>query len=549
MVAAAGRSARRVRPDTYLFFFTVFALIVFATHLPHLDLPFYWDEAGHFIPAARDLYLAGQWVPHSATPNVHPPGVMLYLAGAWRLFGYSIPATRAAMLLLTAAAILMVFLLAIQLCRGLKGVPAMWAALLVLLSPLVYTQGMLAQLDLPAMLLTAWALLCFLQQRCLAAALISIALVLVKETGVVTPAVFAVWLWREGRRHEALYFLLPVAALTGWLAALTAATGHPLGHREFADFNILYPLHPVRAAAALLRRAYYLLVANFHWAGWLAVWWAARRHGIYANRGWRVAATLGLAQVLAVTLFGGAVLERYLLPVLPLVYIAMAAAWTTTSGWRMRLSQGVVMAGLPVCLFVNPPYPFPYENNLAMVDFVRLHQSVAELLERDYPRSTVTTAWPLSTALRRPEYGYVQRRQAVRELPDFAVSRLRALDPAQVEVFVLYSREWEPAFSLWGYSFFRSLRERYWGWEPQMSPEELESRFGLTEVARWERRGQWIAVFAGSAATPATLRAARGAPKLAPTARLPAENVRATAAGSPTAPQTAGGAPPRRQSA
>lgn len=496
MKAAGDAPGRRARLDTYLFFGVIFGLIVFALHLPHLDLPLYWDEAGYFVPAARDLYARGLWVPRAAAPNVHPPGLSLYLAGVWSVFGYSIEATRAAMLLVAAAAVLAAFLLAIRLCRNVSGAPAFWVALLLLGSPLVYTQGMLAQLDLPAMLLTCWALLCFLEERYWAAVFLSTALVMVKETGLVVPAVFAFWRWREGARRQACWFLLPAAALAGWLAVLWASTGQVFGDREFTQYNVFYLLHPVRAAAALLRRVYYLLIANFHWAGWLAVWWAARRRGIYGNRAWRVALTLGLAHVLAVSLLGGAVLERYLLPVLPLVYIAMAAAWTVTRAWWMRLSQVAVMAGVPLCLFVNPPYPFPFENNLAAVDFVRLHQRAAELLEREYAGRIITTAWPLSAALRRPEYGYVERRLQVREIPDFAASRLRALDPARVDVFVVYSREWAPRWALWRPGWFGGLRERYWGWEPAVSAAELETRFGLCTVARFERRGQWIAVLA-----------------------------------------------------
>jgi 4-amino-4-deoxy-L-arabinose transferase-like glycosyltransferase len=499
---------RRVRPDTYLFFFACFALILAATHLPHLGLPFYWDELGYFVPAARDLHRLGLWIPHSAMPNVHPPGLMLYLAGAWSLCGYSIPVTRAAMLVVAAAAALVIFLLAIQLCRGLRGAPAIHAVLLVLISPLLYTQAMLAQLDLPAMLLTCWALLAFLQTRFLTAALISTALVLVKETGVVVPAVFACWLWREGKPRQALYFLLPLAALAGWLAALAASTGQLFGSREFTHYNVFYSLHPVRAGAALLRRLYYLLIGNFHWAGWLAVWWAARREGLYSHQAWKVAASLAGAHVLAVSLLGGAALERYLLPVLPLAYIAMAAAWSASASRWMRLSQAVVMAGLVLCLFVNPPYPFPYENNLAAVDFVRLHQNAAQFLERHLAGRAITTAWPLSAALRRPEYGYVSRRLAVRELPDFARSKVAALDPGKVEVFVLYSRDWDSGVNLWRWGWFRALRERFYGWEPPVTPEEMEARFPLRQVARWDRRGQWIVVFVRSEAAPKTLRAA-----------------------------------------
>ena len=70
------------------------------------------------MPAALDILRDGAWVPHSTVPNVHPPGVMAYLAVVWRLFGYSIPATRVAMLALASVGVLFTFLLAIELCRG-----------------------------------------------------------------------------------------------------------------------------------------------------------------------------------------------------------------------------------------------------------------------------------------------------------------------------------------------------------------------------------------------------------------------------------------------
>ena len=46
--------------------------------------------------------------------------VMAYLALVWSIFGYSIAATRLAMLALAAAGMVAVFLLSIQLCRGLS---------------------------------------------------------------------------------------------------------------------------------------------------------------------------------------------------------------------------------------------------------------------------------------------------------------------------------------------------------------------------------------------------------------------------------------------
>src|SRR5271166_718802 len=129
-----------------------FAGIVFIAHLPYLRLPYFWDELGQFVPAALDIFRDGAWVPHSTVPNAHPPEVMAYLALVWRMFGYSIAATRSAMLALASLAVVSTFLLARQLDR--ERTPAVIAALFLLLDPLFYTQGMMAQLDMPAMLFT-----------------------------------------------------------------------------------------------------------------------------------------------------------------------------------------------------------------------------------------------------------------------------------------------------------------------------------------------------------------------------------------------------------
>jgi 4-amino-4-deoxy-L-arabinose transferase-like glycosyltransferase len=341
---------------------------------------------------------------------------MAYLALVWRIFGYSVVATRLAMLSLAAVAVWLSFLLAIQLCRNVGGAPAFSAVLLLIISPLVYTQAMLAQLDMPAMLLTVLALLLFLQERVRAAAIACVGLVLVKETGLIVPLIFAAWLIAERRRRDAAWFALPVFALGGWLLVLYRETGQLFGNAEFANYNLTFPLHPVRIAIALARRCFYLFFESFHWAGWLAILIAWRRTKTFRGRSWRIAASLGVAQVLAVTVLGGAVLERYLLPVLPLMYIAFAAAWSAVPSSWTRAGQLVMLAGMVACLFLNPPYPAPFENNLAMVDFVHLQRTAASWVERGYPGQTITTAWPLSIELRRPACGYVEKRLPVREV-------------------------------------------------------------------------------------------------------------------------------------
>src|SRR5438132_9068773 len=93
----------------------VFALIfvfIFLLHTPLLQLPYFWDEAGYYVPAARDILLIGSFIPHSTVSNAHPPLVLAWLALWWKVILYKPLVTRAAMLLLAAFSLLGLFRLA-----------------------------------------------------------------------------------------------------------------------------------------------------------------------------------------------------------------------------------------------------------------------------------------------------------------------------------------------------------------------------------------------------------------------------------------------------
>src|SRR5258705_4491721 len=93
------------QPTSAVVFLLIFAAI-FLLHLPLLRLPYFWDEAGYYVPAARDLLLTGSLIPHSTPSNAHPPLVMAYLAGWWKVAGYTLFVTRTAMLLVAAFSLL-----------------------------------------------------------------------------------------------------------------------------------------------------------------------------------------------------------------------------------------------------------------------------------------------------------------------------------------------------------------------------------------------------------------------------------------------------------
>src|SRR5579883_2992067 len=113
-----GPPHRRVRFGTYAFFLLLFALLLFLSHLPLIGLNYFWDEVDQWIPEALDIYHSGAFVPHSVAPIIHPPGVFAYLAAFWKLAGYHPAVTRSAMLLLASFGVLVAFLLAIELSKG-----------------------------------------------------------------------------------------------------------------------------------------------------------------------------------------------------------------------------------------------------------------------------------------------------------------------------------------------------------------------------------------------------------------------------------------------
>jgi len=317
--------------------------------------------------------------------------------------------------------------------------------------------------------------------------------VMTKETGALVPLVFGAVLFVERRRRDAIWFLLPMVVLGVWIIYLRQGTGNALGNSEFAHYNLFYPLHPARLSVALFRRFYYLFIDNFHWVGSAALIFAWKRSDIFRDRAWTVCGVLFLAHTLMVSVLGGATLERYLLPVIPFFYIAVSAAWSVLSiPWR-RASQIIMTAGLIGGLFWNPPWPFPFENNLAMVDFVALQKDAAGFVESIYPNETVVSVWPFTDALRRPEFGYVSRPIATKGIEDFHLQTVAALQ--NVRVLVVYSRTWEPEVSVLRIPYIANFLERYYSYDKQITAGEVSDRLGLFSAARYSRRGQWIEVY------------------------------------------------------
>jgi len=301
---------------------------------------------------------------------------------------------------------------------------------------------------------------------------------------------FCVLLLKRNWRPAA-YFIAPALALFGWLLVLHRGTGYWLGDPGFAHYNVGYALDPARMALSFARRFYYLFIGEFRWIGTLVVCFTLFACPSFRRQKWKIATAVAAANLVLVSVLGGAELERYLLPTLPIFYIAVAVALTCVPKKLSIAATGALAAGLIVNLWWNPPYPFPYENNLAMVDFVRLQQGAADFAERSLPDRTIATAWPYTAGLRDPDFGFVKKGLRVVETGDFHYDSVRK---AHADVLIVYTRTWAPSNGVIRFAPVRGLLSRLYGWKPEITPEQCAG-LGFTELVSWRSRGQQIAIY------------------------------------------------------
>ncbi|MBA3242354.1 MAG: glycosyltransferase family 39 protein, partial [Acidobacteria bacterium] len=267
--------------------------LVLLTHLSLINLPYYWDEAGYFIPAARDIYVEGAFVPHSTLSNAHPPLVMAYLALAWKLFGFHIAVARLAMLVVSIVTLFGVFRLAERVANAPV---AAASALCTALYPVFFAQSSLAHLDMTVAALTIWGLVLYLPRRIpqtgaggdsthesrldqsnvrrwASVALFALA-GLAKETAILVPLSLFGWevlcLLLLARRKEkiaaalcleprnlfrrSLMLLWALVPLALWFAYHYSRTGYVFGNPEYFRYNVESTLNLSRTLEALWRR-------------------------------------------------------------------------------------------------------------------------------------------------------------------------------------------------------------------------------------------------------------------------------------------------------
>jgi 4-amino-4-deoxy-L-arabinose transferase-like glycosyltransferase len=496
--------------------FPVIYAFIWLTHLPLLRLPYFWDEAGYYIPAALDFFRKGALIPYSTLTNAHPPLPAIYLAFWWKVSGFSISVTRLAVCLVAALALTGVF----ALVRRLMNAPvAIATTLLTAIYPVWFTQSTLAQADIYAAAGTLWGLVYALEELpsvrrgwC-AAFWFSIA-ALSKETAIVTPLALAAWhVWETRRKRNAaaahwrvaVQLAVPVIPLCAWYAYHFRKTGYVFGNPQYVRYNAVSTLHGLRFLLALAQRLMQITVYMNLFVPVLCMVAAMflpallRADGSKRPRvSWNAQAQIGiilLANVVLFSILGGAVLARYLLPLYPLILLLCV------STWRRRVLQWPWMVALTIvafvaALFVNPPYRFAPEDNLTYRSMIVMQKKAIAQIQRRAPGGTVLTAWPATDELRYPDLGYVRKPVKVTAIDNFSLPQIEAAiklpgyDAALV-FSTKYQAEDTPGWLRFGDA---EWNRRYFGYHYDLPPEVIARLLHGDMIWQARSKGLWAAV-------------------------------------------------------
>jgi 4-amino-4-deoxy-L-arabinose transferase-like glycosyltransferase len=513
----SGVAAPVDKPLPLWILYPLFFVAIYLSHLTLLRLPYFWDEAGYYIPAALDLFHTGALIPYTTLTNAHPPLPALLIVGWWKLAGCTIYNTRVLICMVSAFALLGAF----RLARNLAGpIAAAVVTLLTALYPVWFAQSTLAQADIFAAAFTLWALSVYFAPaaRCnpvIAAALFTLA-ALSKETAIVTPASLALWetvLLVTDRQspHTRLRLrwlaalLFPVIPLACWYAFHLHRTGFLFGNPEYLRYNATANLGLARVLVALWHRVIHL---TLHMNMYVPVGCLVAvllmpspppdRKQIFAATRPILSelAVILMGNAVAFSLLGGALLTRYLLPMYPLVLLVCV------SQWRLRYRHWLALAALSAAAFlagiwINPPYAFAPEDNLTYRDMVVLHQQAVRFLETRYPAATVLTAWPATQELARPELGYSRSPIRYTPIENFSAAEIQkaAQNPGDFDTALIFSTKWAPPDGQLDLGRMnRATDARFFDFHRDLSPHEAATILHGEIVWQARRKGEWAAV-------------------------------------------------------
>ena len=389
--------------------------------------------------------------------------------------------------------------------------------------PVFFAQSSLAHLDMMAAAFTIWGLAMYVERRPVATVIFLALAPVAKETAIITPMALLAWEvvcpWLGQWIGESICFqkrdwlrtlslLLCWTPLLLWLSYHHHKTGYFLGNPEYLRYNLGATLTPLRVALAMLIRLWHLLGYLNLFVLTLLTLYAMSQPALLERDGserQRIAIPVQLvfavviaAHIVALSVLGGAVLARYMLPVLPLVILICI------STLRRRLRYWVwctvaVCAAFVFALLTPPPYRIAPEDTLLYRDYVVLHKQAENEIALRYPKARVLTAWPASDEMTRPYLGYIKQPMDITRVENFSETEMERAGQAtgEFDLVFMFTTKWQPPHPLWqSLPFGEAIQERFFDYHEDVTPERAAALLGGRIVSYQNRNNEWVAIIA-----------------------------------------------------
>lgn len=299
-------------------------LIYIILYTPFLGITPYHDGSKEFS-FSYNLYIGhylSNWIPFQ------PPFKLILSSLFFYFFGFDSYTYLG--LCLGALGIAVLFLIARELFDRKV---ALWSAIFLATSGLYLSNGIFSMTDFVVAVLILLSFYFYIRSYFWLYGIIVSCAVLTKETVLVFPiSVFIVYLWTQKKLRFSL--ILPFLTFLGWLWFLYAT-----GHQPWNDWNFsstanqgsLYTvIHNLLTFQFLNRFAYenwrHLFIFNFDWFFWIlagfGIVYLFRKKKMFKNKAnFLIIALYGFFYIIAVLSFQTFPITRYILPLLPFVYL------------------------------------------------------------------------------------------------------------------------------------------------------------------------------------------------------------------------------------
>jgi len=406
--------------------FLIPVLILLIIQIPHLGIPYFWDEAWSYFPAIKKMAEVGP----SLLPGVLPidyckghPQMFFFIASMWmKIFPHDITLMRVLPLLISISLLMVVY---IGLLKIANWSTAIIASVLISVQSLFLAQSIFL---LPEMLVTVLFVLSFflyLQNRFIAYAITSSIMVLTKETTIIFPLLFGLYYLfslltatnKEKYKHQNLLILLVpgiIYALFLLLHYLKFSTAFYTSHLEYIQFDWHIAIKKIKSAIPFTLVHYGRLTILISTFCLLIIWLSQKQK----NSRFLILGTLSFVVYILFSVFNFYT-HRYML-VAMIIFILIFSFLLGQIRLNNFVKAGITIFISAICLFYSLTDKHNTDNDMGYIETIKVHQELVKFCEDNkLYNEPLAVTFNMIYALREKDLGFVKGTAKFTKIMDY----------------------------------------------------------------------------------------------------------------------------------